>query len=67
MSQVEDKLAELGLELPTPNAPAPGRAGAVQIGNILFVGGHTPGNLHNGKLGAKSPSSRVTRLQDRHA
>ena len=52
MSQVEDKLAELGLELPTPNAPAPGRAGAVQIGNILFVGGHTPGNLHNGKLGA---------------
>ena len=42
MSEVENKLAELGLELPTPNAPAAGRAGAVQIGNILFVGGILP-------------------------
>ena len=49
--EVENKLAELGLKLPTPNPPPAGRSGAVQIGNILFVGGHTPGDLHRGKLG----------------
>ena len=49
---VENKLKEMGLDLPAANSPPPGRAGAVQIGNILFVGGHTPGASHRGKLGA---------------
>ena len=47
--EIENKLKEMGLELPTPNAPPPGRIGAVQIGNILFVGGHT--SQAKGKLG----------------
>jgi enamine deaminase RidA (YjgF/YER057c/UK114 family) len=49
---VENKLKAMGLELPAAGAPPPGRAGAVKIGNILFVGGHTPGPAYRGKLGA---------------
>ncbi len=49
--EVENKLKAMGLELPA-TAPSPaGRAGAVKVGNILFVGGHTPGEMHRGKLG----------------
>lgn len=50
---VENKLKEMGLELPAYSPPPPGRAGAVQVGNILFVGGHTAGVDHRGKLGAE--------------
>jgi len=50
--EVENKLKAMGLELPSPNPPPPGRTGAVQIGNILFVGGHTSGSQYIGKLGA---------------
>ena len=51
--EVESKLANLGLELPEASPPPPGRSGAVQVGNILFVGGHTPGAIHRGKLGSE--------------
>ncbi len=51
--EVENKLKELGLELPAAGPPPAGRAGAVKVGNILFVGGHTPGQMHIGKLGAE--------------
>ena len=51
--EVENKLKSMGLELPAAGQPPPGRAGAVKIGNILFVGGHTPGQMHSGKLGAE--------------
>ena len=50
--EVENKLKAMGLELPAAGSPPPGRAGAVKIGNILFVGGHTAGAEHKGKLGA---------------
>jgi enamine deaminase RidA (YjgF/YER057c/UK114 family) len=50
--EVENKLKAMGLELPAAGAPPAGRAGAVKIGNILFVGGHTPGPAYRGKLGA---------------
>ena len=49
--EVENKLKAMGLELPAAAPPPPGRAGAVKVGNILFVGGHTPGQMHIGKLG----------------
>jgi enamine deaminase RidA (YjgF/YER057c/UK114 family) len=52
MMEVENKLVAMGLELPAAAPPPPGRAGAVRIGNTLFVGGHTPGQMHRGKLGA---------------
>ena len=50
--EIENKLKAMGLELPAAGTPPPGRAGAVKIGNILFVGGHTPGPAYRGKLGA---------------
>ncbi len=51
--EVENKLTAMGLELPAAASPPPGRAGAVKVGNILFVGGHTAGQMHRGKLGAE--------------
>ena len=51
--EVENKLKAMGLELPATAPPPPGRAGAVKVGNILFVGGHTPGPMHIAKLGAE--------------
>jgi len=50
--EVENKLKAMGLELPATGTPPAGRAGAVKVGNILFVGGHTAGAEHKGKLGA---------------
>ena len=50
--EIENKLNAMGLELPAAGTPPPGRAGAVRVGNILFVGGHTAGPEHRGKLGA---------------
>jgi enamine deaminase RidA (YjgF/YER057c/UK114 family) len=49
---VENKLKAMGLALPAAGTLPPGRAGAVKIGNTLFVGGHTPGPAYVGKLGA---------------
>ena len=49
--EIENKLKAMGLELPAAGTPPAGRAGAVRVGNILFVGGHTPGQMHIGKLG----------------
>ena len=54
--QVEQKLSELGLELPRPPVPTANYVMAVCTGNLLFVAGHVPrmpdGSLLNsGKLG----------------
>ena len=51
--EIENKLKVMGLELPAAGTPPAGRAGAVRVGNILFVGGHTAGPEHRGKLGAE--------------
>ncbi len=51
--EIENKLKAMGLELPTAGTPPPGRAGAVRVGNLLFVGGHTAGQEYRGKLGAE--------------
>jgi enamine deaminase RidA (YjgF/YER057c/UK114 family) len=39
--EIDRKLAELGLELPTPPVPAAHYILYVQVGNLLFVGGNT--------------------------
>ena len=41
--EIENKIKAMGLELPAAGTPPAGRAGAVRIGNILFVGGHPSG------------------------
>jgi enamine deaminase RidA (YjgF/YER057c/UK114 family) len=40
--KIEEKLAQMGLALPTPAAPAGNYVGAVRAGNLLFVSGHGP-------------------------
>ena len=60
MGTVEQKLAELGIRLPTPAAPVANYVGTVRSGNLLFVSGQIclglDGKLsdaHKGKLGAE--------------
>ena len=51
----EQRLAELGLELPAPNPAVGSYVGAVTVGNVVFVSGHGPyeagGFTYRGKLG----------------
>ena len=39
---IEDKLSQMGLDLPEPGPPAGNYVGAVRVGNLLFVSGHGP-------------------------
>lgn len=50
-----ERLAELGLKLPTVNAPIANYVPAVRTGNLVFVAGHLPrdnaGQVITGKVG----------------
>lgn len=52
----EARLAELGIELPSPPRPVANYVPAVRVGDLLFLSGHGPllpdGSRVNGKLGA---------------
>jgi len=52
----EQRLKELGIELPPPNKPGATLVPAVRVGNVLYVSGHTPrstdGSRIAGKVGA---------------
>ena len=51
----EQRLEELGIQLPDPPAPVANYVRAVQTGNLVFLAGHGPllsdGNYITGKLG----------------
>lgn len=51
----EERLAELGHELPAPNPAVGSYVGAVTVGNVVFVSGHGPYKdgefVYKGKLG----------------
>ena len=54
--EIENKLKELGLELPNPPVPAANYIGYVRVGNLLFIGGNI-GRIngvlkYRGKVGA---------------
>ena len=55
MSEIEDKLEEMGLSLPPPPAPVANYVPAVLSGNLVFLSGHVPRNIDGslvvGKLG----------------
>ncbi len=60
MSGIEEKIAELGLELPESLVlPSPNRTSAVQVGKMLYLSGHGAALLEDesvvrrGKLGAE--------------
>lgn len=56
MSVAEDRLQELGLELPQVSTPVANYVPAVRTGNLLFVAGQVPrgadGAMITGKVGA---------------
>ena len=53
--RIEQRLAELGIELPTPQRPVANYVGAVLTGNLLFLSGRGPirpdGTQHTGIVG----------------
>jgi enamine deaminase RidA (YjgF/YER057c/UK114 family) len=57
MSKVEERLRELGLELPPAPRPAANYVGAVRAGSLVFVSGHGPTRdgqfVYRGKLGSE--------------
>lgn len=48
--EVEKKLAEMGLTLPPAPTPVANYVPAVRAGNLLFVSGHGPGVVKDGKI-----------------
>ena len=57
MMGIENKLKELGYELPNPPTPAANYIGYVQVGNMLYIGGNI-GRIdgvikYRGKVGAE--------------
>jgi len=48
--EVEKKLAEMGLSLPPTPTPVANYVPAVRSGNLLFIAGHGPGFVKDGKL-----------------
>jgi enamine deaminase RidA (YjgF/YER057c/UK114 family) len=56
MSKIESRLKELGIELPTPNAPVANYVPYVVSGNLVFISGQVTmapdGLKFVGKLGA---------------
>ena len=54
---VEERLRELGIELPEPPPPAGNYVGAVTVGNLVFLAGHGPrgasGEYSSGKVGGE--------------
>ena len=56
MSQIEARLAELGVALPDPSAPAANYVPFVRVGSTLYVSGQISakdGQLITGKVGAE--------------
>jgi enamine deaminase RidA (YjgF/YER057c/UK114 family) len=53
---IEQRLKELGLELPTVPSPAANYVNAVRTGNLVFTSGTVPttaeGDIPKGKVGA---------------
>jgi enamine deaminase RidA (YjgF/YER057c/UK114 family) len=55
MGQIEQRLAKLGITLPTPNAPVANYVPSVRSGSLLFISGQIsngPAGVTKGKLGA---------------
>ena len=54
--EIENRLKEIGIELPSPVKPVANYVTTVQTGNLVFTSGHGPvnvsGDLETGQLGA---------------
>ncbi|UZN02620.1 RidA family protein [Cellulomonas sp. S1-8] len=59
----EQRLTELGIDLPTPGSPQATYASCVQVGALLFVSGKGPGAPHTpGRLGRDLTTADGARL-----
>lgn len=58
---IEQRIAELGLVLPSVKAPAANYANAVRVGDLVYVSGTVPvdehGEIPKGKVGADVPTA----------
>ena len=55
MGRIDERLAQLGIELPPVSPPVGNYTGCARTGNLLYVGGHGPINgpeIITGKVGA---------------
>ncbi len=54
---VDERMRELGIDLPEPPPPAGNYIGAVTVGNLVFLSGHGPrsasGEYSSGKVGSE--------------
>ena len=67
MSGTESKLAKMGLRLPPVHPyPSPNRIPCVQVGNILFLGGHSTAR-HPLMLGAKNTGKVGSEVSEQEA
>jgi enamine deaminase RidA (YjgF/YER057c/UK114 family) len=67
MSAIEDKLARMGLTLPPVHPyPSPNRIPCVQVGAILFLGGHSTAR-HPLALGGKNTGKVGTEVTEQEA
>jgi enamine deaminase RidA (YjgF/YER057c/UK114 family) len=67
MGSIERKLAKMGLKLPPVHPyPSPNRIPCVQVGNILFLGGHSTAR-HPLMLGAKNTGKVGSEVTEQEA
>ena len=56
--KIEQRLEELGVQLPEPTGPVANYVTTVQTGNLIFVSGHGPvtdeGKIHKSQLGTEA-------------
>jgi enamine deaminase RidA (YjgF/YER057c/UK114 family) len=61
----EERLAELGLDLPPPPGPVGTYVGAVRVDNLLFVSGHGP--VENGEYVFRGKLGRDMEIEEAQA
>jgi len=68
MSQIEEHISELGLELAEPTRPVANYLSAVRVGQLIYVSGHgpttDPNNEFRGKVGADIDVETAYRAAD---
>ena len=63
--QIENKIKELGYELPTAPAPVATYVGAVRVGNLVFLSGHGPKIVGREEIAGKVDSEvSIERAQE---
>ena len=62
MSEIEDRLGDLGITLPEPPAPVAAYVPWVRTGNLVFISGQLP--FKDGELALRGPVPSTVTLED---